>query len=272
MRYLENPHDELEALAAIVTIPDQQPADIEHDSHRLSFETATAILGLRKLPKDLRNLPADLGTALQRAPESEELVIQATFRAKSVVEGIYQIMLATHPRGEAATDNRSYDPLEKECNAVESQLRHNWWNRYYLERTRPAKAGEFRTWLREFVHNNGESAASKLSISPWNYETKYGHNPDFARHNGLDGLGFPIEMKMATADLRLIPGWGSTSLYVMEPEGLSVEKTLSGTFDHNQVFRHHSTSDQWQANSISVPHDAWTAIQASHLDSYGWPY
>ncbi|HEX8762198.1 MAG TPA: hypothetical protein VF733_00370 [Candidatus Saccharimonadales bacterium] len=263
MSHSEKLSVELEPLARILDKPVPASTDVEH---RQSFEIATAIMGLKKLPKDLRELPSDLHTALARAPEEDELAIQATFRAKAAVEKIYQGMVATSPKTDPTPDNRSYDPMEKECNAIEGRLRAQWWNEYYLPRTRPALASEFASWIKNFIEINGESAYSRLNHSSRGYRYAYEYDPKRTPGDGLNGNGLPSELKVPIKDLRLIPGWATSSLYVLAPEGFSVEKALPDTYDHNQVFRDNSPADQWRPNSIFVPNDVWAASQAPRLE------
>lgn len=208
--YGEQIKSRLVGLASDFGYPPATPGD----EHGISYEIS-AVLGL--LDRYESHLdPPTLG------PRPETMTAVEALAVGAVIDDIQETIIG--PADEQARrdyearygrddyyEHYNYSPTDGKHSAelyrIKNALYELWHTQYYLPRTRPATAEDFRAWLDAYVDRYGDEVLDIVQKIDAPFERVY--HP----------FGEQTNLRLALGSLATIPAYGSRSLNTLEPDG-----------------------------------------------------
>lgn len=209
--------------------------EISQDEHGLSMNVARLINGL-----DALRIAYWDGRGSDLSSEQMQAMT-------NTVQRVYDIYFKPKSTHDEYSDDEyePYEPMEREIGSVDKYLRNLWWQQYYEPRTRPAKREDFQQWLNEYVAARGAEVLPRVYRASSSFEVLY---RPFRGEVTSD-------LRLATSDIVLIPGYGAKALGVMALSGITISRALSGAGDHHKILSSNYDDAGSLQGEIPVPND-----------------
>jgi hypothetical protein len=118
-----------------------------------------------------------------------------------------------------------------------------------MPRTREANREDFQTWLNGYISKYGERALTKTTRAEKDFLDVYRpfRDPIFEGRVTRD-------LRTSTSDIMLIPGYGASSIAIIESEGTIVKRALPHANDRHAVYTLRTNPETW-FGQIRIPKD-----------------
>jgi len=209
---------------------------IPQDEHAFSVEASIVFDGLAQLDRRGKGYASE-GSMTRRQAAAVSMLIEDVYEA--------EFPARAYDEDDDSEEDTEHEPIS----AISSAIVQAWRADYYIPRSREATAGDFQEWLNTYVKRCGRAALDEAdwvrasfldTYRPW-------RDPQFAQTAGVGDL------RVATNDILLMPGFGALGLNIIEPKGLTVARALPEVYDHHRVFDGHAVPSALQR--VRIPRD-----------------
>lgn len=202
-----------EILGSLDIVPENQEIKIEGDPHALSFQIAQRLSILERFQHhvDVHSpLPKNLdGDEVSIVKEAIDKTYSNICSAKAARRREQLKTFSPRHREPAELEWCELRPYEKQISAIQGELYSIWHEEYYEPLSSPADKKDFQVWLDSYLRKYGQAALN--IIKPTNSEFNQVYRP-------FNLEGRDRDLRIARADITLIPLYGARAVQIIEPE------------------------------------------------------